>query len=141
VFGLSKAFIFTLDAILAIILCSIIFLFTYSLLTKFQYSVVRETALTDACSDVLTSLEKNGTLRNSVYYSRTSDIRDVLSNMSSNICSSITVYSSSNQPLLIARRSDCNCAGDRSLIMRSFVIPQNNGTMSEYIAEMEGCYK
>ena len=140
-FGLSKAFIFTLDAILAIILCSIIFLFTYSLLTKFQDSVVRETALTDACSDVLTSLEKNGTLRNSVYYSRTSDIRDVLSNMSSNICSSITIYSSSNQPLLLAKRPDCSCTGDRSLIVRSFVIPQSNGTISEYMAKMEGCYK
>ena len=137
---MSKAFIFTLDAILSIILCSIIFLFTYSLLTKFQYSVVRETSLTDACSDVLTSLEKNHTLQNAVYYSRTSDIRDILSNMSSNICPTITIYSSTNQPLLIAKRADCSCTGSRSLIVRSFVTPNNNGTLSEYMAKMEACY-
>jgi hypothetical protein len=137
---LSKAFIFTLDAILSIILCSILFIFTYSLLTKFQYSVVRETALTDSCSDVVTSLEKSHALQNAIYYSRTSDIRDVLSNISSNICSTITIYSSNNQPLLIAKRADCSCTGSRSLIVRSFVVPQNNGTISEYMAKMEGCY-
>jgi hypothetical protein len=141
VFGLSKAFIFTLDAILTIILCSVLFLFTYSILSKFQYSVVRETALVDICSDVLTSLEKNHTLQNSVYYSRTSDIRDVLGNISSNICSNIKIYSSNNQPLLIAQRTDCNCTGSSSLIVRSFVVPQSNGTLSEYMAKIEGCYR
>jgi hypothetical protein len=90
---------------------------------------------------VLTSLEKNDTLGNAVYYSRTSDILDVLSNISSNICSTITIYSSTNQPLLTAKRTDCNCTGSRSLVVRGFVLPQNNGTMSEYMAKMEGCYK
>lgn len=140
-FGLSKAFIFTLDAILAIILCSILFLFTYSLLTNFQYSVVRDTALTDVCSDVLTSLEKSNTLQNAVYYSRTSDISNILTNLSTNICSTVTIYSSSNQPLLVAKRTDCNCTVSRSLVVRSFVLPQSNGTMSEYMAKMEACYK
>jgi hypothetical protein len=141
VFGLTKAFIFTLDAILAIVLCTIMLLFTFSLLTKFQYSVVRDTALSDACSDVLTSLEKNHTLKNAIYYSRTSDMSNVLSNISSNICSTITIYSSNNQPLLVAKRADCSCTGSRSLIVRSFVVPQSNGTLSEYMAKMEGCYK
>jgi hypothetical protein len=141
VFGLTKAFIFTLDAILAIVLCTAIFLFTYSLLTKFQYSVVRDTALSDACSDVLTSLEKNHTLQNAVYYSRASDIRDILSNVSPGICSTITIYSSTNQPLLMAKRADCSCTGSRSLVVRSFVVSNSNGTLSGYMAKMEGCYK
>jgi len=139
--GLSRAFIFTLDAILALVLCSILFLFTYSLLTKFQYSGVRETILVDISSDVLTSLEKNKTLQNSVYYSRTSDIRNILNDLSSTVCSGITIYSSQNRPLLVASRSDCNCTGSRSVVVRSFIIPENNGTLSKYMAKMEACYK
>ena len=140
-FGLSKAFIFTLDAILAVILCSILFLSTYSLLTKLQYSVVRETTLVDVCSDVLTSLEKNHTLQNSVYYSRTSDIRDILNNLSSTVCSNLMIYSSENTPLLVIARTDCNCTVTRSLLVRSFVVPESNGTLSKYMAKMEACYK
>jgi len=141
VFGLNKAFIFTLDAILALMLCSILFLFTYSMLTKFQYSGVRETLLHDVSSDLLTSLEKNGTLQNAVRYSRTAEIRDVLSNASSTICSTITVYSSQNTPVLLVMRADCNCTGSRSAAVRSFVVPESNGTLSEYMAKMEACYK
>lgn len=139
--GLSKAFIFTLDAILAMLLCSILFLFTYSLLSNLQYSVVRETTLVDVCSDVLTSLEKNHTLRDSIYYSRTSDIRDILNNLSSTVCSNLVIYSSDNKPLLMAARTDCNCTGSRSLLVRSFVTPEDNGTLSKYMAKMEACYK
>jgi len=141
VFGLGKAFIFTLDAILAIIVCSILFVLTYHVLTKFQYSVVRTTELDDVCSDVLASLEKNHTLQNSIYYSRTSDIREVLNNLSSTVCSGIVIYSSQNAPLLVAQRADCNCTGSRSLVVRSFVIPNSNGTLSEYLAKMEACYR
>lgn len=139
--GLGKAFIFTLDAILAIIVCSILFVLTYYILTKFQYSVVRNTELDDVSSDVLASLEKNHTLQNSIYYSRTSDIRQVLNNLSSTVCSSMVIYSSQNAPLLMAQRTDCNCTGSRSLIVRSFVIPNSNGTLSEYMAKMEACYR
>ena len=138
---MNRAFIFTLDAILAIILCSILFFFTYSLLARIQYSVVRETILTDICSDVLTSLEKNHTLQNSVYYSRTSDMRSILSNLSSTVCSNIIIYSSDNKPLLTTTRTDCNCTASRSVLVRSFVVPQTNGTLSEYMAKMEACYK
>lgn len=140
-FGLGKAFIFTLDAILAIIVCSILFVLTYHVLTKFQYSVVRTTELDDVCSDVLASLEKNHTLQNSIYYSRTSDIREVLNNLSSTVCSGIVIYSSQNAPLLVTQRADCNCTGSRSLVVRSFVIPNSNGTLSEYLAKMEACYR
>ena len=138
---MGKAFIFTLDAILAIIVCSILFVLTYHVLTKFQYSVVRTTELDDVCSDVLASLEKNHTLQNSIYYSRTSDIREVLNNLSSTVCSGIVIYSSQNAPLLVAQRADCNCTGSRSLVVRSFVIPNSNGTLSEYLAKMEACYR
>ncbi|NYZ79112.1 hypothetical protein H0N99_03100 [Candidatus Micrarchaeota archaeon] len=138
---MGKAFIFTLDAILAIIVCSILFVLTYHVLTKFQYSVVRTTELDDVCSDVLASLEKNHTLQNSIYYSRTSDIREVLNNLSSTVCSGIVIYSSQNAPLLVTQRADCNCTGSRSLVVRSFVIPNSNGTLSEYLAKMEACYR
>ena len=138
---MNRAFIFTLDAILAMLLCSILFLFIYSVLSKLQYSMTRETTLVDVCSDVLTSLEKNHTLQDSIYYSRTSDIRSILNDLSSTVCSNLVVYSSDNKPLLIAARSDCNCTGSRSLMVRSFVIPEDNGTLSKYMAKMEACYK
>lgn len=137
---MGKAFIFTLDAILAIIICSILFFYTYSILASLQYSAASEVTLFSISSDVLTSLEKSHALQNSVYYSRTSDIHAVLGNLSSTVCSNIVIYSSSNQPLLIAKRSDCNCTTSRSLLVRSFVIPQSNGTLSEYLAEIETCY-
>lgn len=138
---MGKAFIFTLDAILAIIICSILFSYTYLILASLQYSTVGDVTLLSVSSDVLTSLEKSHTLQNSVYYSRTSDIRNVLNNLSSTVCSDIVVYSSDNTPLLMAKRSDCNCTTSRSLLVRSFVMPQNNGTLSEYLAKMEACYK
>ncbi|MEM3556123.1 MAG: hypothetical protein QXF56_05375 [Candidatus Micrarchaeia archaeon] len=138
---MNKAFIFTLDAILALILCSLLFLLTYSLLVKFQYAGVRETALRDISSDILTSFEKNGTLQNSVRYSRTSEIQDVLNNISATICPMITVYSPMNTPILTTMRADCNCTGSRSVVVRSFVLPESNGTLSKYIAKMETCYK
>jgi len=140
VYGLNRAFIFTLDAILAVILCSILFFSTYYLLAKFQYSVVRETALINICSDVLTSLEKNRTLQNSIIYSRTSDIRNVLNNLPSNTCSDLVIYSYNNKPLLITAKTGCNCTASRSLVVRSFVIPESNGTLSTYMAKMGACY-
>ncbi|NYZ78589.1 hypothetical protein H0N99_00400 [Candidatus Micrarchaeota archaeon] len=138
---MSRAFIFTLDAILAIILCTILFFSAYSILSQFQYSTVRDTALFDVSADVLTSLEKNNTLRNAIYYSRNSDISAILSNSSSNVCSDLVIYSSDNKPLLIAQRADCKCTGSRSLLVRSFIIPNSNGTLSAYFAKMEACYK
>lgn len=140
-FGSSKAFIFTLDTILAIIVCSILFLFTYSILAKYQYSIVRETSLTDACMDILTCLEKNHALRDSIYYSQTSELRDVLNNLSTTICPTILIYSEQNKPLLLISRMDCNCTGSRSVAVRSFVLPESNGTLSKYIAKMEACQK
>lgn len=140
-FGLSKAFIFTLDVILSILICTILFFSAYSILSKFQYSTVRQTSLFDACADVLTSLEKNHTLSNSIYYSRTSDIRAILSNISSNVCSNLVVYSSVNTPLLVVQRADCQCNASHTTLVRSFVIPNSNGTLSEYLAKMEACQK
>ena len=136
---MSKAFIFTLDAILSVVLCTILFFSAYSILSKFQYSTARQTSLYDTCADVLTSLEKSHALRDSIYYSRTSDIRDILTNISSNICSDLVVYSSDNTPLLLVQRADCQCTESQTSLVRSFVIPNSNGTLSEYIAKMEAC--
>lgn len=140
-FGLSKAFIFTLDALLSILICSILFFSAYSILLKYQYYTVRQTSLFDTCADVLTSMEKDHTLSNSIYYSRTSDIRAILSNVSSNICSNLVIYSSGNAPLLVVQRADCQCNASHTTLVRSFVIPNSNGTLSEYLAKMEACPK
>ena len=139
-FGVSKGIILTLDSILAILVSTIIFVYIFSILNQIDYSTNRNLLLNKIGQDVLTSLEKNGTLQYEVSNNRTLELRSVLNSLPANICSDIEIYNSQNSVVLIVEKAGCNCSSAYSATIRSFVLIDTD-SMSEYFARSRVCYK
>ncbi len=137
---MNKGIILTLDAILAIIVSTVIFLYIFLTLNKTNYSATRDLLLNKIGQDVLTSLEKNGTLQFEVANNRTTELRGILNSLPANICLSIEIYNSQNQVVLIVEKAGCNCMTDYSINVRSFVLISSDA-MDEYFAKSRVCYK
>lgn len=138
--GLNKGIILTLDAILAIVVITLLFLYIFSTLYQINYSTTRDLQLTKIGQDMLTSLEKNGTLQFEVANNRTLELRRILDSLPANICSAIEIYNSQSQITLIAEKAGCNCTTDYSITIRSFILAGSE-TMDEYFAMGKVCYR
>ena len=105
---MSKGIILTLDAIFAIIISTVLFFFIFSTLYQINYSATRDLLLNKIGQDILTSLEKNGTLQYEVANNKTIELRGILNSLPTNICSVIEIYNSQNQIVLIVEKAGCN---------------------------------
>lgn len=137
---MSKGIILTLDAILAIIVSTIMFFYIFTTLFQINYSAKRDLLLTKIGQDILTSLEKNGTLQLETTNNRTVELREILNSLPPNICSTIEIYNPQNQIVLIFEKAGCNCTTDYSTNVRSFVLV-SSGVMNSYFAKSRVCYK
>lgn len=135
---MNRGIVLTLDAILAIVVSTILFFYIFSILYQINYSATRDILLTKVGQDVLTSLEKNGTLQYEVTNNRTLELRGILNYLPASICPNIEIYNSQNQVIMIVGKAGCNCTTDYSTNIRSFVIV-TGGTMSEYFARSTMC--
>lgn len=135
-----NAFIFTTDALLAVVLSSFLLIAIFSTLGRLGPSKGSERALSALLGDVLVVAEKADILPYEVAGNRTQEMRTLLNALPANVCAEVRVYER-GALLLQASRIGCYCTGDITAARRSFIAHNAWGTQAEYIAVISGCYR
>ena len=126
----KKAVIFTIDAVLAIIIAGIMLSAAYFYISYEYEAEDRQQNLQKTSLDILSALEKDGTLQNSVDTGSASSISTFLNVLPSQICSNITVYDNNSIIKLSTQKQGCNITQP--------VFPRRvfaSGNFSSYYAE------
>ena len=120
-----KAIIFTLDAILAIIIGALIIAASYFLLSQPDPDFNAQ-ALGRISYDSLAVLEKDSTLRNAADTSSPSGLGTFISSMPGNTCANISVFD--NSSMLIASSQKSGCSLNYSIVSRRAFISSNSSS-------------
>ena len=104
----KKGIIFTIDAILAVVIAGIMLSAAYFYVSDGYHSRGGQQNLYKISLDVLSALEKDGALQNSVNTGSASGISAFLNAIPSQICSNITIYDSSSRIKASAQKQGCN---------------------------------
>ncbi len=131
----KKAIIFTIDAILALILGLSIILASLFYLGKASAPSQGET-LQLISQDALAVMEKNGQLSESVSGATALPLESAIDMLPPNTCARLAVYSSLHEKISETLRQNCRFSEDYVLTRRLFV---SEGNL--YYAEMEAWYR
>jgi hypothetical protein len=128
----KKGFIFTLDAILSIIIAGL--LITMTMMMSQQAPIdYTSTDLHIAAMDYLTVLEKDGTLRTAVETNSTNAMQAYLNTTHPQMCANITIYNNASAAILSTGKTGCNRGDDLAVARRVFL----NSTGAIYSARMQ----
>lgn len=104
----KKSIIFTLDAILAILIAGVMITASYFYISQANIPMSNRPNLHKISMDALAVLEKDSTLKNSVQTGSASGLSEFLNSLAPQICSKFTIYDDSSTLVLSALKSDCN---------------------------------
>ncbi|MBI2661776.1 hypothetical protein HYX09_05945 [Candidatus Woesearchaeota archaeon] len=127
----KKGIIFTLDAILAIIIGALIISASYFLLSRHDPGF-NMNALSMMSFDSLAVLEKDSTFRNAADAKNPSGLAAFITSMPGNTCANISVFD--NSSMLITSSQKSGCSLNYSIVSRRAFVSSN---FSSYYAEMK----
>ncbi len=104
----KKGVIFTIDAILAVVIAGIMLSAAYFYISEEYDAGDRQQSLHKMSLDVLSVFEKEGMLHNSVSAGSASSIGSFLDALPSQICSNVTIYDNSSIIRASAQKQGCN---------------------------------
>jgi hypothetical protein len=133
----KKAFIFTLDAVFAIILATTLSIGCFFYLSQTLTNIYQNQDIYKISSDSLTILEKDGTLKNTIHTGNISYVQTYLDSLPSNICGNITIYNTASAQMNSMQKSGCTTKNISAMTFRVFTDGNNN----TYYAKMEGWYR
>jgi hypothetical protein len=131
-----KAFIFSLDAVIAVIIAGMMLLACFFYLSQTSTNIYKSQDLYKVSSDSLTILEKGNTLKTAVEANSTAAIQQFLNSLPGQFCGNITIYTSASASLLSAQKTGCSSENEFSTAIRAFIAGN-----TEYYAKMELWYK
>lgn len=132
---MKKGLIFTLDAILALIVASSLILASFNYVSKAQMVWNKPTLLKISLNS-LAVLELSQTLQDAVKASNADDTEEFLNNLLPNhVCAMVEFYDEADSLLLTAAKSGCTSSNYPTVNYRSFTA---NGNV--YYARMEAWY-
>lgn len=116
----NKGFIFTLDAILSVIVMSL--LLTLIVLLSSQQPVDYSASdLHLIAMDTLTVLEKDRTLQNSIAANNTGAILTYLDALPSRLCANISVFTQASTLQYSVAKTNCTATGEHAVARRVFL--------------------
>ena len=137
-----RAFIFTTDALFAVILMAFLVLAALTLLQRTALLTDNSIQLHNLCYDSIRVMEHTSILERAITQNRTDEMRYVVNSLPPNICATTNIYLGNGT--LIARSSTvgCDCSAARDLVTakRSF-LAANGSSNAEYYGEVQGCYR
>lgn len=135
----SKAFLITVDAILAIMLASVLFIYATNTIDDVKFDAWRDNHLQRYSMDLLTVLEKSNVLEAAVVTGDYTDVRYVVGKTSPSICMLLEI---SDGDRIIASIEKQNCAptGKRRLTTRRTFVAVGDVT-KVYTAKLYSWYK
>lgn len=133
----KKAIIFTLDAILALLIAATLIISSLYYLSKTENIPYTEQGLYKISLDILTVLEKDGTLKTAVEESSATEIQGFLDSLPVQICANITIYNTAQDNLLSVKKTACDSSEEKLFSRRVFIA----NSFSVYYAEMVSWFK
>jgi hypothetical protein len=134
---LKKSILFSLDAILAVVVAGSMIFACYFYLSKTTTNIYQNQDIYKLSLDSLAILEKDSTLKTAVETSNTTAIQQFLNSLSTQHCGNITVYTSSSTAVLSAQKTGCTAKNESTIAVRTFIA--NNSNI--YYAKIEVWYK
>jgi len=134
-----KGIIFTSDALLAILISTILLIATAQALASQPTSNLAPLGLQRLQADALAGMDKEGVLATALADGDTAEIRSFLGIMPANLCLTTTVRNQAGT-LMLADQPACQCTGAKTTAQRAFLRITSTGVLEPYIASMEGCF-
>ena len=132
-----KAFIFSLDAIFAIVIAAIMILACFFYLSKTTTNIYQEQDLYKILSDSLAVLEKDDTLKLAAETDSAATLQQFLNSLPYRYCGNITIYTSSQSAVLSAKKDGCAIKNETTVAYRNFILSNH----TTHYARFEGWYK
>lgn len=133
----KKAIIFTLDAILALLISGTLIMTSLHYFSKTENIPYTQQSLYKISLDSLAVLEKDETLKTAVEENSITQIQSFLDSLPEQICSNITVYNTAQNNLLSAEKTECSSSDEKLFVRRVFVA----NDFGVYYAEMVSWFK
>ena len=133
-----KGFIYTLDAIFALVIAATIILASFQYLSQTHIARFNRSDLGRLSNDALGVLERDSGL-SSVVSGSTSSVQSYLNTLPSQVCGNLTVFSVSSTLVGSIQKTGCNSAGvDEVVVARRVFVHSNSST---YYARLEAWYR
>lgn len=133
----KRGFIFTLDALFALMLAITFLVYTAQYLAEPKHNPYNELDLLYLSNDALGALENAGILSTSVNSLSVNILQNYLNALPPQVCGSVTIFSTSQTQILAVNKTGCSVKqNDFEISRRVFV----TGT-STALAQMEVWYK
>ena len=116
----KNAFLFSIDATLAVMVGASIMLLCLFFLSNTGHAAYNEHDLYLTALDSLAVLEKDGTLRDYAMTGDNASIQGYLDSLPDRICGNITIYSASSRPLYSNEKSGCASSDIPTMGIRVF---------------------
>lgn len=128
-----KGILFTLDALLALLISGLFIFLTYQLLIP-RSTASSSLELSRLASDVAVTLDETGTLAAAVNSSSTAGIYNFLQVVPLSYCVRVRIPGVSP-----VTNQNCQCSGDIAVATRSVVLVSSS--LTTRVASVEACYK
>lgn len=133
-----KGFIYTLDAIFALMIAAIIIFASFQYLSQTHIARFNRSDLYRLSNDALAVMERNSGLSNVVSGS-TSSAQNYVNSLPAQVCGNLTVLSTGNSLIGNAVKSGCDSANvDELVVARRIFVHSNSST---YYAKLEAWYR
>lgn len=136
----KRAFIFTLDALFAMLIAFMLILEITGIMASIPRSSISALDLYRLEGDALAGMDKDGTLAFALAQNSTPAISGYLTILPPRVCASVLVRQYPADAVVLANVQNCTCSSDRVSTPRAFIRVGSGGTLERYIATMEGCY-
>jgi len=138
-FGRSRGFVLTTDAVLAAIIVGTLLSAIFITLDRALTVPERDRPLKEMCADIMTTAEKHGSLERAWRTGNDEELRQILNGVPATVCLRINVYTYDSLKFTTSNIG-CTCDEDLAVFKRTFVSKSGN-QMSINRAEVRGCYR
>ncbi|MCD6415012.1 MAG: hypothetical protein J7L23_05305 [Candidatus Diapherotrites archaeon] len=135
----NKAFLITVDSILAVLLAGLLLIYANNMVNSMQSDAWKDNHLQRYSMDLLTVLEKSNMLETAVTTKDYTNVRTAISETAPSICMLLEVWDSNNVVASVEKQ-DCAPTGRRRLTTRRTFIAVGDAT-KVYTAKLYSWYK
>lgn len=137
----QKGFLITVDAFLSVTLMLLLITASLFYLSQAKVDSWNTVDLKSAVTDLSTILEKNLVFEDSIKQSSSELLLEKLNNSSSKYCFSTTIYNSSLSIFMSAVKTGCTKNSEEILSTERVIVVNSSGTISFYVARIDGWFK
>ncbi len=138
-----KGFVFSLDALIAMLLLITMFITATIYFNQVEFKENINIVLKQIAMDSITVLEKNGKIENAIKQNQVNELRSFLNKLPKSICGEIKIYKTSDltNPELIVLKENCEQNFLESALIKRSIIVKNEKEIELYLSEIKTWYK